>query len=130
MSSRSRTSPSDPRIHRQPASPYDRFLNRATIAWLDALPREVAPQAIATQFPRIANRLARFWDSPRGLDDYFQQLLHDQRGRRQGFPKDVLDELAALVQYQRGLRGKEGKEPTDLWDAIPYRPARTDKPGG
>jgi hypothetical protein len=120
-----RSPASDPSRIRQPVSPYDRFLNRATIAWLDALPRDFAPRSIATQFPRIANRLARFWDSPKAIDDYFEQLLHDKRGRRKGFPKDVLEELFRLDHYQRSLRGE--KESTDRWEGIPQRPSRADR---
>jgi hypothetical protein len=119
-----RTLASDPSRNRQPVSPYDRFLNRATVAWIGALPRELVPQAIATKFPRIANRLARFWDSPRAIDDYFEQLLHNKRGRRQGFPKDVLEELFRLAHYQRCLRGE--KASTDRWDGIPHRPSRVE----
>jgi hypothetical protein len=113
--------PVDPTALRQPASPYDRALNLAAVAWLSELPQEVAPLALAQQFPRIVNRLSRFWDSPRMIEEYFKQLLVDRRGTRKGFQQQILNELYALCEYYRKLH----KEQTsDLWDAIPYRKQR------
>ena len=108
----------DPTRHRQPESPYDRGLNRSTIAWLKELPQPVLPVALASQYPRIANRLSRFWDSPKMIEECFRELLLDKRGRRKGFPKKVLDELQMLAQYYRALHGEVE---TDRWKSIPYR---------
>jgi hypothetical protein len=110
--------PIDPASQRQPASQYDAALNLAAIAWLSELPQEVAPLALAKQFPRIVNRLSRFWDSPRMIDEYFRQLLIDGRGKRKGFPQKVLNELHALAQYYRALHKTDT---SDIWDSIPYR---------
>jgi len=103
---------------RQPASQYDAALNVAAVAWLSELPQEVAPLVLAKQFPRIVNRLSRFWDSPRMIDEYFRQLLLDQRAKRKGFPQTVLNELYALAEYHRVLHQPEN---SDVWDSIPYR---------
>jgi hypothetical protein len=111
--------PIDPVALRQPQSPYDSKLSLAAAAWLGELPPEVAPTVLASQFPRIVNRLSRFWDSPRMIDDYFQQLLMDRRGKRKGFSKKILDELTSLAQYHRALHKSDDK--TDVWEAIPYR---------
>lgn len=113
-----RPMPKDPASMRQPPSPYDAKLSLAAIAWLAELPQEVAPLALASQFPRIANRLSRFWDSPKMMEECFRELLVSRRGKRKGFPPKVLDELCALVQYYRGLH--EAND-TDVWDSIPYR---------
>lgn len=109
--------PADPTLMRQPASPYDHKLNLATTAWLSELPQEVAPLALAKQFPRIVNRMSRFWDSPKMMDEYFRQLLVDRRGKRKGFPERVLHELYALAQYYRALHKTAT---SDIWDSIPY----------
>jgi hypothetical protein len=103
---------------RQAPSQYDSALNVAAVAWLSELPQEVAPLALAKQFPRIVNRLSRFWDSPRMIDEYFKQLLVDRRGKRKGFPQKVVTELYALAEYHRALHQTES---SDLWDSIPYR---------
>jgi len=108
----------DPARHRQPESPYDRNLNRSTIAWLNELPRPLVPVTLASEFPRITNRLSRFWDSPKMMEECFRELLVDKRGRRKGFPKKVLDELHMLAQYYRSLH--EHAE-TDRWKSVPYR---------
>ena len=105
----------DPTRHRQAPSPHDRGLNRSTIGWLNELPRTVVPLTLATRFPRIVNRLARFWDSPGMIEECFKDLLVDRRGGRKGFPDKILDELYALAQYYCTLHEKMGN---DLWDAI------------
>ena len=110
--------PVDPVSLRQAPSRYDQALSLAAVAWLGELPQEVAPLALANQFPRIVNRLSRFWDSPRMIESYFEELLVNKRSRRQGFTKKVLDELQALAQYHRHLHDSPS---SDLWDAIPYR---------
>ena len=108
----------DPAVHRQAPSLYDRSLNRSAVAWLEELPSSVAPVALAIQFPRIVNRLSRFWDSPKMVEECFRALMVDKRGKRKGFSKKVLDELYALQQYYRALH--EDAE-TDVWKSIPYR---------
>lgn len=109
----------DPARLRQPPSESDRTLNRATLAWLDRLPRDLVPLSLAMRFPRIVNRMARFWDSPKVIDEYLDELLVDRRGKRKGFPKRVLEELCALARHVRQARGEAAK--TDLWDSVPRR---------
>jgi hypothetical protein len=48
------------------------------------------------RFPRIANKLARLWGDEKSITDYLDHLLIDRRGKRQGFPPDVLNELLNL----------------------------------
>jgi hypothetical protein len=109
--------PADPASLRQQASPYDRSLSLATVAWLSELPQEIVPLTLAHHFPRIVNRLARFWDSPRMIDEYLKELLVDRRGKRKGFPPKIADELCRLAEYYRAVHGPEN---TDLWDSVPY----------
>lgn len=68
----------------------------ATNRWLECLAPDVRPKALATQFPRIANRLAAEWANPDGCRSYLYELLTDTRGGRKGFPQDVLADLLAL----------------------------------
>lgn len=67
-----------------------------TEAWLRALPGLTYPQALTTQFPRIANALAAVRHDPQALRERFHELMHDQRGGRRGFPFDVMMDLLAL----------------------------------
>jgi hypothetical protein len=106
-----------PAAQRQAPSPHDATLNRSAAAWMAELPEQVVPLALAFQFPRIVNRLSRFWDSPRMLDRYFEELLLDQRGRRKGFPEKILIELRALAEHHRALHETPT---TDIWESTPY----------
>jgi hypothetical protein len=69
--------------------------------------------AIEQRFSRIATELATRWK--RGdIDDYLNSLLLDDRGNRQGFPAEVLEELMFLsnlrwqLQHPRFSRADEG----------------------
>ena len=66
---------------------------------LASLEAEVRPKQLATSFPRIVNRMASLWKSPRQMDRYFEDLLTDTRGNRQGFPLGILMELTTLKDH-------------------------------
>lgn len=84
---------------RLPESPYDRSLNLAAINWLRALPQSLRPHAIPERYPRIINRLARYWNSPSMLELVFKDLLFAKRSGRKGFPPEVLGEIHALYSH-------------------------------
>lgn len=54
------------------------------------------PQALVDRFPRIVNSIIELRKSPVELKSYFDSLLRDMRGGRQGFPLDVLMNLQDL----------------------------------
>lgn len=66
----------------------------------------IYPKHLEQQFLRVLNRIIELWDSPE-IDDYFMDLLIDNRGNRQGFPPDVVSELFALSQFHAKLRSQE-----------------------
>lgn len=70
-----------------------------TARWVASLPDEVQPLALLQKLPRIANRLARLWDDDESLQIYFDDILVDRRGGRQGFPADIHHELLVLREY-------------------------------
>ncbi len=83
--------------------------------WLEG---KVAVHAIADQFPRVMNRIAELWKQPVLTDRYFDELLHDERGTRQGFPLRVLTEINLLRDYYvTQLYPKR----VDPWDQVLYR---------
>lgn len=98
------------RIWRQPASPFDKQLLIATVAWMRKLPRAVLPLATAQRFPRILNRLARSWNAPTLLEESFKHLLHDERGGRAGFPPAIYNELLKLHDYHCWLVKKRAAQ--------------------
>jgi hypothetical protein len=80
------------------AQPLNRPLP-ATLEWVASLPTEVRPLVLLHRFPRIANRLAQSWSDNAALSEYFNELLIDRRGGRQGFPPDVRHELSSLREF-------------------------------
>lgn len=68
-------------------------------ALLVSLDAEMRPKKLAAAFPRIVNRMASLWRSPRQMDRYFEDLLTDTRGNRQGFPLGILMELTTLKEH-------------------------------
>lgn len=74
----------------------DQDLSPAAFKWLAVIPREVRPNALARQYPRIVNRLAEIWKRPLQCERYIDDLMIDLRGGRQGFPPAVAAEIAAL----------------------------------
>jgi hypothetical protein len=71
-----------------------------TVSWADSLPPKIRPVALMAQYPRIANLLALAWNDPKSWSACINDLLTDRRGSRQGFPKDVLDNLFDLLDHR------------------------------
>jgi hypothetical protein len=81
------------------ASPAEHLLP-STRTWMERLPPEVFPAALAAQFPRIANLIATAWSDRDGCILLFQGLLTDKRGgERRGFPAAVERDLENLRDY-------------------------------
>jgi hypothetical protein len=89
-----------PRAHHplRRAQPALVLLPRTAI-WIANLPPAARPNALAARFARIANLLCALWDDPPVCRKYFDDLLHDRRGGRQGFPPEVRQELGLLHTY-------------------------------
>jgi hypothetical protein len=66
------------------------------------LPGSEYPQALVDQYPRIANTIVELRFDRDKLDKYFQSLLNDSRGGRQGFPFAVLKDLQNLHDLMLG----------------------------
>jgi hypothetical protein len=73
-----------------------------TLQWAARLPQSVRPVELLRAYARIANMIASVWDEPEATYAYFDELLHDRRGHRKGFPPDVMAELLALSTYYAG----------------------------
>lgn len=75
------------------------MLSTDTLRWLFDLPRQVQPQRLPVDYPRITNTLAQRWKSPREFLAYLDDLLLDRRCTRAGFSLEVAFELAVLKNY-------------------------------
>ncbi len=85
---------------------------RALLASLDA---GVRPMELAARYPRIVNAIARQWRSPVQLDRYFDELLMDSRGNRQGFPLKIVMELSTLREHY-AAQGSGARASIGVWD--------------
>jgi len=84
-------------------------------ALLSSLDEAVRPQELAARYPRIVNQIARQWRTPALMDRYFQDLLMDTRGNRQGFPLKIVMELSTLREHYTGMSGSA--RAASVWDA-------------
>jgi len=80
------------------AAPLNTLLN-STVRWADGLPLEVRPQTLMAKFPRLANMAAASWSNAPAFREYLDVLLIDRRGRRKGFPPEILAEFEQLRTY-------------------------------
>ncbi|MBE0474579.1 hypothetical protein [Rhodoferax sp.] len=73
------------------------------------------PQALAMAFPRIVNTLFEFKDNKPKLRGYFDSLIEDARGGRQGFPFDVLMDIQDLREAMLGDVNQFVLDDTTKW---------------
>lgn len=89
-----------------------------TMAWAASLPDEVRPVELLRDYARVANLLASMWEDRESTYLYFDELLVDQRGTRQGFPPTVASELARLKAHYAGA---SGLQLADTWHSVRKR---------
>jgi hypothetical protein len=107
---------------RQSPGPADRMpfsangeLTAGAASRLSSLPADVVPTRLAQAFPHIFNRIEELWALPLRLDPYFDSLLIDQRGGRQGFSLGIALEILNLKEhYQTVVYPKR----SDIWDVL------------
>jgi hypothetical protein len=64
--------------------------------------QDIAPlDNLADAFPHVVNKLAELWKRPYHADRYFDDLLHDTRGSRAGFPLSALSEISNVYDHYR-----------------------------
>jgi hypothetical protein len=81
---------------RAPPSEQDRTLISSTHFWLHSVPSGAHPKRLCQMYPRIANKLAAHWHDKSATERILDELLHDKRGNRQGFPPVITAELMRL----------------------------------
>ena len=101
--------------HLRRAAPASMLLP-PTWKWVESLPPNVRPSALLRQYPRIANLVAAAWGDRKSFDAYMDSLLTDKRGSRQGFPPEVLKDLAALRRFH-----EIAKDDTSVWHTVTKR---------
>lgn len=90
--------------------------------------------AIERKFARIANELATRWQRD-DIDAYLDSLLLDDRGNRQGFPPEVLEEIMFLSSIRWQMlhpaysRADEGLVDQFSFNTLPRLDSRYCDPG-
>jgi hypothetical protein len=90
-----------PEEQRQPLTADDLKLCAEAKALLESLSPRIRPHQLPERFPRIMNQIALLWRRPVQLERYFEELLIDRRGDRQGFHFAVALELSTLKDYHQ-----------------------------
>jgi hypothetical protein len=104
---------------RKDLDPKKLKVRSSTIAWARTIPSDLRPRALVMKFPRIANSLAEAWEHPKLFEMRLRELVHDDRGGRNGFPFDVVQDLANLQTYFNQQRSAPAQ---DVWaDAMKKR---------
>src|SRR5574341_560488 len=100
MNLTSRANVSDVVFHtiRTDPGPEEQHLSDQARALMSTLDESLRPMLLAARYPRIPNNVAELWRRPTLMDRYFDELLLDNRGNRQGFPLGILLELTALKE--------------------------------
>ena len=73
--------------------------------------------AVELHFPRIAKMLTDAWATPE-FEKVANSLMVDERGGRQGFPKDVIGEIFFLYTLHLELTGFDPKESFDAYSDL------------
>lgn len=69
------------------------------------LAAEDYPAALIEAYPRIANQIVALRNNEQELSRYFESLLQDERGNRQGFAFRILVEIQNLFDIMVGIPG-------------------------
>lgn len=56
---------------------------------------DLYPVALEGKYGRVFNNIMKYWGTPK-CDEYFEELIVDKRGGRQGFPADVAGDIVRL----------------------------------
>jgi hypothetical protein len=98
--------------------PQSTALSGDAIRLMLQLEKSVPVNALADRFPHVVNKLAQLWRRPFHADRYFDDLLHDKRGGRIGFPLAVVIEISELHNH---YRANVFPVREDSWSSALYR---------
>lgn len=83
--------------------------------WLANLDDSVRPVLLPKHYPRVVNRMAVLWQDPKRMREYFDEIMVNTRGSRQGFPDEVVVELSTLKHhYNRSVFPLK----VDVWEKV------------
>ena len=111
---------------RSAPGPRDRALSPLAQEWARSLPREANADHLCRRYPRIANRLALTWPDHGLAVKLFDEYFVDRRGKRSGFPPEILAELKTIRKFaiwrlNRKLHPRPPKPSPDLPPTVKSR---------
>ncbi len=111
----------DPASQRNRPVEDDLALRSEAIRWMAELPDQVRPIELGRRFPRIINTVAAKWFDAIGCRHYLNSLQFDDRGGRQGFTFEIVQEIDMLRQHFDAIYPPDH----DIWKKASMRPALT-----
>jgi hypothetical protein len=73
------------------------------------------PSGLAERYPRLLQQILSKWDAPTEMVSYLNELVVDQRGNRQGFPSEILQEILFIsTLFERWRSERKRKAPADV----------------
>jgi hypothetical protein len=90
-------------------------LSPAADDFFRTLDGSIYPQALVDSYPRIANAIVELRDDREKLKNYFDTLLNDTRGGRQGFSFGVLMDIQNLRDAMIGPEAGPGSDDVIKW---------------
>jgi ankyrin repeat protein len=73
---------------------------------------EQYPHALEQKYERILKKISDLWETPE-IDAYLSDLVIDTRGGRQGFPKDVMNDILTLRDFRETERLRDAETQVD-----------------
>lgn len=78
------------------------------------------PFRLEARFERILIKIEQLWDMPQ-IEDYFSELIIDKRGGRQGFSKEVMEDIWHLRNFRESETLRKGERKEDAIRALQNR---------
>lgn len=77
------------------------------------------PSGLERRYPRVLNQIVLKWDCPKDMVEYLNDLVVDQRGTRQGFPAEILQEILFVSSLFESWRAdRKRKAPAEVLAAL------------
>ncbi|HEY0562586.1 MAG TPA: ankyrin repeat domain-containing protein [Methylophilus sp.] len=78
------------------------------------------PFRLEARYERILIKIEQLWDTPQ-IEDYFSDLIIDKRGGRQGFSKEIMEDIWQLKNFRESETLRKGERKEDAIRALQNR---------
>lgn len=102
-------------IRLDPSAPVVREMKNQRLAEILKDQPQKYPYVLETLYGRVLTRIMSLWDEPERLQEYFEELMVDKRGGRQGFPADAAHDIFVLSNVYDDYLSRPVEEDVDPW---------------